>query len=296
MMRSILIKACIQLIALLPLRIAHSVGKFVGLCLYWLPTQLRHNTQVNIDLCWPTLESVEKAKLTKQSLIHTGMSIMEIGAMLCWPKQRLLSLVRSIEGEEQLQHAIKRERGVILLTPHLGCWEIAGLYIASQYPATFLYKPPKMKALANWLTTARQRTGATLVATDKLGARQLFKSLKHKREIIGLLPDQEPPAGNGVFTPFFGVEANTMTLAARLAKKTGASIIFGFAERLAHGQGYRLFAIAADKDIYNDDINVAVTSMNHSIEQCIRKIPQQYQWGYKRFRQRPDDSSNPYNR
>ncbi len=293
-MRSLLIKTCVRLIALMPLRAAHSAGKFVGLCFYWLPTQLRHNTLVNIDLCWPTLEPAEKTKLTKQSLIHTGMSIMEVGAMLCWSKQRLLSLIHSIEGEEQLQQAIKQERGAILLTPHLGCWEIAGLYIGSRYPATFLYKPPKVKALAGWLTAARQRTGATLVATDELGARQLYKSLKHQHEIIGLLPDQEPPAGNGIFAPFFGIEANTMTLAARLAKKTGAPIIFGFAERLAHSRGYKLFAIAADEDIYSDDINIAVTSMNRTIEQCIRRIPQQYQWSYKRFRQRPNGGTNPY--
>ncbi len=295
-MRYILIKIFIHLVALLPLRVAQGVGKFIGLCLYWFPTRLRRNTRINIDLCWPELNPIEKTNLAKQSLMHTGISILETGAMLCWSKQRLLSLIHSIDGEEQLEQAVKQNRGVILLTPHLGCWEIAGLYIGSQYPATFLYKPPKMRALANWLTTARQRTGATLVATDKLGARQLLKSLKHNHEIIGLLPDQEPSPDNGIFTPFFGIEANTMTLAARLAKKTGAPIIFGFAERLDHGRGYKLFAIAADEDIYNDDINIAVTSMNRTIEHCIRKIPQQYQWSYKRFRQRPDGSSNPYNR
>jgi len=293
-MRCILIKIFIRLIALLPLRVAQGVGKLIGLCLYWLPTRLRRNTRINIDLCWPKLNPVEKANLAKQSLMHTGISILETGAMLCWSKQRLLSLIHSIEGEEQLEQAVKQDRGVILLTPHLGCWEIAGLYIGSQYPATFLYKPPKMKALAHWLTAARQRTGATLVATDELGARQLFKSLKQKREIIGLLPDQEPPAGNGIFSPFFGIEANTMTLAVKLARKTGAPIIFGFAERLPQGQGYKLFAIDADDKAYNDDINIAVTSMNRTVEQCIRMAPEQYQWSYKRFRQRPDGSRNPY--
>ncbi|MBL1433498.1 MAG: lipid A biosynthesis acyltransferase [Gammaproteobacteria bacterium] len=294
-MRSILTKIFIQLIALLPLGVAHSVGKFIGLCLYRLPNRLRHTTQINIDLCWPTLESAEKTTLIKQSLIQTGMSIMEIGAMLCWPKQRLLGLIDSIEGEQHLQQAITQEHGMILLTPHLGCWEIAGLYIGSRYPATILYKPPKIKTLTAWLIKARQRTGANLVATDELGARQLLKSLKQKKEVIALLPDQEPPIGNGIFVPFFGIEANTMTLAVKLAKKTGAPIVFGFAERLAEGQGYKLFALAAEEEIYSSDINIAVTSMNRSIEQCIRKAPEQYQWSYKRFRRRPEGAKNPYN-
>ncbi|MBL1293146.1 MAG: lysophospholipid acyltransferase family protein [Thiotrichales bacterium] len=295
-MRAISIKLLIKLISLLPLNIAQGIGKLIGLSLYWLPTQLRHNTEINIDLCWPTLSAQEKIRLAKESLINTGMSILETGAMLCWSQEKILSQIQSIEGEDALDNAHQQNKGVILLTPHLGCWEIAGLYIGHRYPSTILYKRPKIKALANWLTQARQRTGATLVATDKLGARHLFKSLKQKKEIIGLLPDQEPPSDSGVFAPFFGIEANTMTLAVKLAKKTGAPIILGFAQRLKNGRGYKLIAIAPEKNIYDDDIAIATASMNQSIEQCVRRAPEQYQWSYKRFRQRPDGSASPYNR
>ncbi|PCH61511.1 MAG: hypothetical protein COC05_00865 [Gammaproteobacteria bacterium] len=295
-MRSFLIKIFIQLIALLPLRIAHGAGILFGRCFYLFPTQLRHNSKINIDLCWPELNPTQKTLLTKQSLIQAGMTLMEIGAILCWPKQRLLQTVRSFDGEELLKHSLSKGRGAIVLTPHIGCWEIAGLYISNQYPSTALYKPPKMKALATWLKAARQRTGATLVATDKSGARNLLKALTRKHEIIGMLPDQEPRAGSGVFAPFFSVKASTMTLAVKLAKKSGAPILFCFTERLPRAQGFRLFLVAADDDIYDTDINSAVAAMNRNIEQIIRKIPEQYQWSYKRFRQRPDGSRNPYAR
>jgi len=293
-MRSFLIKIFIQLIALLPLRIAHGAGRLLGSCFYLFPTRLRHNTKVNIDLCWPKLNPAQKAHLVRQSLIHTGMTIMETGIIICWPKQRLLQTVQSFDGEELLKQALNKGHGVILLTPHIGCWEIAGLYISNQYPSTVLYKPPKMKALATWLKAARQRTGATLVATDKSGARHLLIALTRKHEIVGLLPDQEPHAGSGIFTRFFGVEANTMTLAVKLAKKSGAPILFCFPERLPRGQGFKLCLVAADDDVYDTNINTAVAAMNRNIELYIRKIPEQYQWSYKRFRQRPDGSGNPY--
>lgn len=295
-MRSLLIKLFIRLISFLPLSLAQRIGVLLGLCFYVLPTRLRHCTRVNIDLCWPELDAQQKELLIKNSLIHTGMTVMETGAMLCWPQQRIMSLIQSVSGEEHLKQAIERDKGVILLTPHLGCWEIAGLYVGHHHPATFLYKPPKIKALAAWLKAARQRSGAKLVATNELGPRHLLRVLTKEHGVIGLLPDQEPPEGKGIFCPFFGIEANTMTLAVKLAQKTGAAIIFGFAERLAKGRGYRLFAIAADKAIYDADLRNAVTAMNQTIEQGIRQVPEQYQWGYKRFRKRPDGAKNPYDK
>ncbi len=293
-MRSLLIKSSIRLVSLLPLSVAQSLGNWLGHCFYLFPTKLRRTTEINIRLCLPELDSNEKKQLIKASLSQTGIAIMEIGAMLCRTTPRLLTRIQSISGKEHLDKALEAGKGVILLTPHLGCWEIAGLYVGQHYQATTLYKPPKIKALASWLKHARQRSGATLVSTKDSGPRQLLKKLRKDRGVIALLPDQEPPAGAGLFSPFFGVDAYTMTLATKLSKKTGAKIIFGFAERLNGGRGYRLHAIPAEKDIYDDDLSLAITSMNKTIEQCIRQVPHQYQWSYKRFRKRPEGSNNPY--
>lgn len=112
-MRAISIKLLIKLISLLPLNIAQGIGKLIGLSLYWLPTQLRHNTEINIDLCWPTLSAQEKIRLAKESLINTGMSILETGAMLCWSQEKILSQIQSIEGEDALDNAHQDRKSVV---------------------------------------------------------------------------------------------------------------------------------------------------------------------------------------
>lgn len=295
-MQALLIKTFVRIIAYLPLSLAHAIGTLLGLGFYWLPTRLRHVSEVNIALCWPQWHSDQRQALVKASLIQTGRSLMEIGAISCWPGPRVAALVRSMEGEQYLRQALELERGVILLTPHLGCWEVGGLYLASRYPATFLYKPPKLQSLDLWLKRARQRTGAILVATNRQGTRSLLQALSRQHRLVALLPDQEPRQGTGVFSPFFGIDANTMTLAVKLAQKTGAPILFSFNERLPRARGYKLHILPAPKEIYDADVDVAVAAMNRGIEQCIRLAPEQYQWSYKRFRQQPAGLPSPYER
>ncbi len=288
-----IIKTAFHALSLLPFSVIHALGKLIGTGLYLFPSKIRHITETNIALCLPDLDTKQQQQLAKNSLIHTGIAIAEVGAMLCWPQEKLFGHVQTVSGKEHIDAKLEQGKGVILLTPHLGCWEIAGLYIGQHYQATTLYKPPKMQGLSNWLKQARQRTGANLVSTADAGPRQLLVTLK-RSGVIALLPDQEPSKGNGVFSKFFGVDAYTMTLAVRLANKTGASIIFGFAERLPNTPGYRLHAIPASEDIYNEDTATALASMNKSIEHCISLAPEQYQWGYKRFRKQPEGKSGFY--
>lgn len=151
-----------------------------------------------------------------------------------------------------------------------------------------------MAALDTTVRQARERFGATLVPTTTQGVRGLYQALRDG-ELVAILPDQDPRDGSGVFAPFFGVQAYTMTLLARLAKKSGAPILFCYAEWLPKGEGFHLHFIPAEWDATQCDIETNTQRINAGVEQCIKQCPTQYQWGYKRFRTRPEGEESLYN-
>ena len=250
-------------------------------------------SSTNISLCLPELSDMQRRQLTRDSLIETGKSITEMGPAWFYPANKLLSKIVGFENEQILEQAIAKQQGIIFMTPHLGCWEIAGLYIANRQPLTSLYRPPRIPSLENLITQARQRTGANLVPTTISGVKALFAALA-KAETIGILPDQDPGDDGGIFTPFFGQDANTMKLIPKLAHKTGAPVILVVAKRKPFGQGYIMSYHEVDEKIYSSNLLEAATAMNHSIENCVRENPKQYQWSYKRFKRQPEGKPSLY--
>jgi len=189
-----------------------------------------------------------------------------------------------------MREAVDAGKGVLLLAPHLGSWELYGLHISNYAPTTYMYKPPKVQAFEAVMTGFRARGGATLVPTDRRGVMQLLKALE-RGEIVGILPDQEPNRSSGIFAPFFGIDALTMTLASKLAAKTDAAVVCGFARRLADSSGFEIIYKAADRDIASEDASVAAAALNRTVEACVLLEPAQYQWEYKRFSKRPPGES-----
>lgn len=285
----------LHLLALLPLRTLHSIATLLGrLATHYPQLSITQVTRINIQLCFPQLSNEAQEILVKQNLIETGKTFSELGALWLWPKDRVLGLVRQVSGEACLQQALQRGKGVVLLTPHLGAWEMAGLYASKHYPLTALYRPPKLSGLHDLIHSARERAGGRFVPTDKTGVRALYRAL-HQGEIAGILPDQVPnEAGSGIFAPFFGVPAYTMVLVSRLARKTGASVILTYAERLPQGQGFHIHFLPAPVDIAADNLEIAVRALNQGIEHCVQNCPTQYQWSYKRFKRRPEGEEAVY--
>ena len=166
------------------------------------------------------------------------------------------------------------------------------MFLSAQGPTTTLYKPqPEL----DWLIQeARGRAGAELVPTDPQGIRRLIQALR-RGEYVGILPDQEPKANRGsVFAPFFGVPAFTMLLINRLARKTGARVIFLFAERLPRARGFRIHCLDTPEGIDAVDDTLGATALNQGIEAAITTCPEQYLWAYKRFRKRPRGMAKLY--
>jgi KDO2-lipid IV(A) lauroyltransferase len=265
-------------------RVATKLGQWMVKHSRWRITQV---TAIHIRLCYPDLSESAQAELIENSLIETCKAFCELGPLWLWSVNDTLSLIKRVEGEIYLQSAMQQGKGVILLTPHLGAWELAGLYASVHYPLTALYRPTKLKDLNTFIRQARERGGGRYVPTETSGVKALYQALRH-HQMIGILPDQVPNEA-GVFVPFFSVPAYTMTLVSRFSQRTGAPVIFTYAQRLPHGQGFHLHFIPAPPMTQSDDLIIAVTALNQGVEKCIQSCPSQYQWSYKRFKRRPPE-------
>lgn len=282
-------KTIINVLAVFSLKTCHRVGTLIGLLSAITPNRNRFVAEKNIQLCFPELNAKQQYQLTRKSLIETGKTFTEAGPMWKWSKDKLFGLIKNVRGEELLQKALYNKHGVILALPHLGNWELSSLYCSANYPTTTMYQKPKMEQLESIIKYGRERLGANLVPADNVGVRAMLKALKNN-EFVCILPDQEPNTGTGIFAPFFGLQAYSMTLISRLATKTQASVIIAYTKRLSSGEGYEI--VFTELPEMNDKLNAetlgdSVIYLNNELEKTIRDLPEQYQWSYKRFRRQP---------
>lgn len=192
------------------------------------------------------------------------------------------------DGARHVEAALALGQGLVFLTPHLGCFEITAQAYAQRYgkdnkPVTVLFRPPRQPWLRELVTTARARPGLRTAPTTLAGVKQMIKALK-QGQTLGLLPDQVPPLGLGLWVPFFGRDAYTMTLSVRLSQQTGATVLMIWGERLSWGRGYRVHVQPLGAALPADAMQAA-TLINRAMEDLIRSCPQQYLWGYARYKQ-----------
>ena len=191
-------------------------------------------------------------------------------------------------GARHIDAALAGGVGVVFLTPHLGCFEVTAQAYACRYgqfgqPMTVLYRPPRKAWLQALVASARARPGLTTAPTTLAGVKQMIKALK-RGQCVGLLPDQVPPLGMGLWAPFFGRAAYTMTLPTRLAQQTGTTVLIAWGERLPWGQGYRVHVQPLPATL-PCDATQAAASVNRAMEDLVRACPHQYLWGYARYKQ-----------
>lgn len=289
-----LIAAVLRALSWMPLRVNQSLGRGVGYLLWWLPNSNKRITLQNLAVAYPHMSTRERARLAKQSLLHLGQAVTELGPVWCWPQKKLLAKVVEVRGRHLLEEALSQDKGALFLTPHMGCWELNAVYLAALSPSTFLYQPPHVASLEAVMHQARSRFGAQLVPTDMRGVRSLIQALKHG-EVSGILPDQDPGARGSVYAPFFGHPARTMTLVSKLLQKSGASCLYMVMERLPAAQGYRLHVLPVDTGgLASDDELAAAQALNAGAEACIGLAPEQYLWSYKRYRKPPPGVADIY--
>ncbi|HEY0721632.1 MAG TPA: lysophospholipid acyltransferase family protein [Gammaproteobacteria bacterium] len=284
-MKSRFITFLFRTLALLPLPLLHGAGKLLGLVFFLLPNRHRAIAARNLQLCFPQLTAWQRWNLLRRTMEETGKTILEVPLFWCASQQRLRGLIKAMSGEALMEQAMAASQGMITVSPHIGAWELIGQVLAPRYHMTIMYRPPRYPSIDQVMRNGREHNGAHLAPADASGIKVLMQSLRQGK-MIGILPDQDPRDSGGVFAPFFGIATNTMTLLPRLAQKSGAAVIYCFAERLSWGRGFHLHFIAAP-EVSSDDMGVAANAVNGAVEQCIRLAPAQYQWSYKRFRTRP---------
>jgi KDO2-lipid IV(A) lauroyltransferase len=275
------------LMALLPLSVSQCLGRCLGKYLYtYKSSRSYHVSKANIDLCFAHLSADERDGLLQQSLQHTGMTYAEMGMSWLWPTKLSLRKVISVKGEALLKSAADEGRGVIIIAPHIGNWEVLNLYASNRYQLTVLYKPPKLKFFDWLINKMRKRLGGDMAPANASGVRKLMKKLRDN-QVIAILPDQEPNEGSGKFTDFFNRPAYTMTLLSQLAIKTQCKVLSGVALREPNGNGFVIEFSEVDADINSNDLQLSLKTLNQAIEKIAKKSPNQYQLEYKRFKLKP---------
>lgn len=275
----------------LPLVVLHGLATSLGSLMWWLPNKRSRIALRHLDLCLPELPESERRRIARASLIHFVKAILEAPAIWFGPERRLRAWLNDPPAAAQLRQ-VTSAGGAILLCPHIGSWELAGMFCASLGGITSLYKPQK-GAIDALILEGRARLGANLVPTTGGGVRALLHALR-QGQMIGVLPDQDPPQGSGVFAPLFGIPAHTSELVSKLAARSGAPVCFCYAERLTWGRGFRFHIVPLGGEVA--DAAGGAAALNRGIESVLTHLPEQYWWSYKRFRRLPRGIQSPYRR
>ncbi len=265
-----------SILSRVPLSWLHALGAALGWIAFLASPVFRHRLVANARVAGYTFAQVRPA------VAHIGRMVAELPRLWFGAPPPV-----EWEGVEAMDAAYGQGRGVLLLTPHLGCFEVVAQSIAVRQqaahgPLTVLFRPARKAWLAPLVAASRDRPGLQAVPTTLAGVRQMIKALR-QGQAVGLLPDQVPPEGMGVWAPFFGQPAYTMTLAARLALQTGARVVLLWGERLPAGRGYRLHCRPLAQPL-DGELEPAVAQINAEMERLIRECPQQYLWSYARYK------------
>ena len=269
-----------------------------GVAWLWRRIDARESrvTRRNLELAYPELPADQRVRLHRDVLRTTARQTLE--TLYLWthsPADNLRRHLREHHGAALYDAALAAGKGVIVIAPHYGNWELLNQWLASRGPFAFVYAPPENPVGDAFLQLARGGENVRQVRAEGPAVRQLFKVLKDGGA-VAILPDQQPKNGDGVFVPFFGVQALTMTLVNRLAERTGATVLYAWCERTGPNLQFALHVEPAPAQIAAPEPLLAAATLNAGVERIARRDPAQYQWTYKRYTLRPPESGedNPY--
>ena len=267
-----------------PLWFLHGLGSALGWITYWASPSYRHRFNDNARQA-----GIAPAD-ARPAIAAAGRMVAELPFLWLRPAGEPIRPSLTWQGDALITDALRAGRGLVLLTPHMGSFEVAAQAIAQRFaaefgPVTVLYRPARKAALRAVMDESRARPGVATAPASLAGVRLMIRALR-RGEAVGLLPDQVPPDGMGVWVPFFGKPAYTMTLAARLVQQTGAVPLLIWGERLPHGAGYTVRVSELGETLPAEDPTQAESAaiVNRSMERLIRQCPQQYLWGYHRYK------------
>lgn len=276
-------EALFKLLAYLPLPLLHGLGAALGWLAYAFSATYRRRFATNSHLAGFSPSQVRPA------VAHAGRMVAEL-PRLWWGAPVPIDW----NGAELIDQAHASGKGIVFLTPHLGCFEVTAQAYAQRYASqgkaiTVLYRPARKAWLQNLVSQSRNRPGLAAAPATLSGVKALVKALRNG-QALGILPDQVPPIGLGVWANFFGQPAYSMTLPTRLAKQTGATILLAWGERLPRGSGYCVHIRPFEGEL-SDTPQQSCAQINTAMECLVSECPQQYLWGYARYKQPREDTA-----
>jgi KDO2-lipid IV(A) lauroyltransferase len=271
-----------RLLSVFPLPVLHALGAALGWLVYLASPSYRRRLRSN-------LERAGYGDHLRAAVAESGKAIVELPFVWCAPQERVTRHV-TMENWELVQRQLDSGRGIVFLTPHLGCFELTAQQVSLRQELTVMYRPPRKSALKPLVEGARARQNMHLAPANLSGVRMLVKALRGGQP-VGVLPDQVPQEGEGVWAPFFGRQAYTMTLPAKLAQLGKADILLTYAERLPGGRGYVIRFVPFEGDLSGTAAEQA-GAINRAMEQLIARSPSQYFWSYNRYK-RPQGVAAP---
>lgn len=265
----------LKLLSLLPLRLLHACGRLFGRLLYCLPGRYRRRLRANARQAGYT-----EAQFARAAAAQSGAMVLEI-PKVWFQTNKALTLCHNPDVHI-VHEALAEQRGVLYLTPHLGCFEITARILVQHGPITVMYRPPRQAFLEPAMKLGRDLPGLHSVPANMRGVREFMRALR-RGEAVGMLPDQVPSGGEGVWADFFGKPAYTMILAARLAQQAKVPIILTAGQRLPHGKGWQIHYVRVPEP-YPTELDDFVQNINYAMEDLIRRFPEQYLWSYNRYK------------
>lgn len=277
-----------------PLNWSQAIGRALGRFLVMINNGNIRVARYNLERCLPHWDIAQRERCARESLQHLGMTVMEAGLAMCWTREKTRHWMKPTIGEQHLIELWQQKRGVILVMPHTGNWELLPQALTAQAPLCALYREADNVMLDKFIRDGRVRNQVEMAAANQSGVKQLLTNLKAGYTLI-VLADHEPSKGTGVFVPYFGHTAYTGTLVPKLARKTGAAIVMCAVERLPQSQGFQLRLIPGPDLANQADAEQGAAQLNDALANLIMHAPEQYTWNYKRFRRVPAGQvKNPY--
>lgn len=281
-----------KMIGLLPLVLLRMMGSLVGWLAYQSRSREAHVARCNMNIIYPNDSDKAKELNVRAIMRSSGQTLFETLAIWTRPRTRAIKLIGKITGLEHFELALAKGKGVLIAGPHYGNWELLLKFLAEHGALSLVYRVPKKSYGDYFLSLARGGPNVTLVPAEATAMRPLLRALQ-KGETVGITPDQQPKMGGGEFVPFFGKSVLTLSLIAKLSKRSGAPVVFAYTERTKHG--FDLHFEAATTELQDDDLLKALNIMNQHVQRIAERDFRQYQWTYKRFSIRPNPSEpNPY--
>jgi KDO2-lipid IV(A) lauroyltransferase len=286
--------AAFRLLALLPLPVLQWLGGVLGWVVYWASPAYRRRIRENLPAAAAT-DAAERRRVLRRAIGEGGKQALELAWVWSASAAQIQARVQTA-NPQTIDALLQQDRAILMLTPHLGCFEVIAQHHMTRAagkarPMLALYRMPRKAVLRPLFENARRRHGLLLAPADLHGVRLMLRALRD-RQIVGLLPDQVPSRGEGVWAPFFGRPAFTMTLPARLARTHDALVVLVYAQRLPRGAGYRIHWEPLAAPLSGDSAADAAT-LNRAMEALILRCPEQYLWSYNRYKIPPGVDAPP---